>query len=316
MSVTPQTWIVDSDYTGELRARQGLAQRLNFPVHTIPRPDALTRAYLQARLEHCHDSQPSHIILINGTGEETTAAVAELATSLPVPVCSVFLASILPDTPHPRLWDYHLIASPQLHGKGIIHLPCVPHTMTDARLQHARARHAADFANLPRPLTAVLIGGNTRYCFGFDRQHAHALAARLRQFWQQFGGSLWLSDSRRTPPEAWQTLLDDLSDLPLSAQHWQHADADHYPALLAHADYCIVTGDSLSMCSEATFTGKPVWVDLTETTTESYHRAIIGNMQHHGLIQPLRPPYHPYHYPRPDPTEQVAQAVLAYLTSA
>ena len=55
-------------------------------------------------------------------------------------------------------------------------------------------------ASLPRPLTAVLVGGETKP-FRFDGAVAATLLAELRRIQARDGGSLYLSTSRRTRPE-------------------------------------------------------------------------------------------------------------------
>ncbi len=310
MNKKPHTWIIDSRYTGELRAREGLARRLPFQQRIVPKPNGHFSQYIQELNQLCQQDKPPMIILVGGTGEETTAEIVDLSKALPTSVITVFLASILPEQPDAKLWEYDLIATPQLRGENVVTLTCVPHTLTDERLKLAFEQHPTRYQNQAKPLTAVLIGGNTRYCFGFDSQHAGQLADKIRAFWQSHGGSIVLSNSRRTPEPAWHSLLTALRDLPVTALDWQQADEHAYLALIANADFFIVTGDSLSMCSEAVYTGKPTWVDLTNSATECYHREIIGGLLAQGTIRLLTPPYTPYHYNRPDPTGQVSDAIL------
>ena len=82
-NTTPQplVWVVDSAYTGELNARIGLAERLGYPYEIIPLPNGDTHGYQQKLEErymrNANGSQPK-LLIISGTGEETTAEIADL----------------------------------------------------------------------------------------------------------------------------------------------------------------------------------------------------------------------------------------------
>jgi hypothetical protein len=90
---------------------------------------------------------------------------------------------------------------------------------------------------------------------------------------------------------------------------WQQTDADFYPALLAHGDVFVATGDSVSMCSEASYTGKPLLVDMKDCATEIYHRNIIGKLIDHGAAKPLTDSFQSWTYTPPDPTGAVVAAI-------
>ncbi len=160
---------------------------------------------------------------------------------------------------HPGRFDL-VIATPQyfLEGFGNVLVNPLP--------LHDPPRHAAPppavagaLADLPRPWTVVLVGGDSGP-FVFTRAKAQRLAARLESLRARAGGALLLSNSARTPPDCWRALLDSLAP-PLFA-HDVHGGApgNPYAALLCLADRLVVTGESMSMLAEATATGKPVHI--------------------------------------------------------
>lgn len=315
----PIVWVVDSAYTGELHARIGVADRLGYGYELIPLPDGNSNDYRtllkEKYLRKCNGSQPQ-VLIISGTGEDTTEQIADLRLEFKDRLFNIFLASILPDERHPRLVEYDLIASPQLAGDNIVTLTGVPHHMTRDRLENARREHADFFKALPAPVIAVLIGGNTRYCDGFDEQHAQRLAKRIGNIATALNASIVLTNSRRTPPPALSELLQGLGNHTCRYFDWQAVEDTFYPALLAYADLFIVTGDSLSMCSEAAFTGKPLLVDLCQRATESYHRDIVGRLIDYGAARVLGYEYEPWEYTPPDPTEQIVQEIRARMSMA
>ncbi len=109
------------------------------------------------------------------------------------------------------------------------------------------------FADVPRPLTVLLCGGNIG-THSFDPETARAILARI----DGQGGSLHVATSRRTPPE---TAAAMAKALPKGAElhRWEKAGTDNpYVGLLAHGDRFIVTGDSVSMLVEVARLGKPL----------------------------------------------------------
>ena len=137
-----------------------------------------------------------------------------------------------------------------------LELPLIP--VNFAAVEAARTTWEARFASLPRPITAVLVGGATQP-FVFDSAVARRMLAEIVA--QTHGaGTLYISTSRRTQTDATDALA---AALPGDAQlfRWQ-ADArpedNPYLGLLAHADRFVVTGDSVSMLVEVARLGKPL----------------------------------------------------------
>lgn len=315
---TPMVWIVDSAYTGELYARLGVAERLGYDYETIPLPNGDPVVYA-GLLEHrynqaCRNGVPRPLILLSGTGEDTIGPIADIKSVFEWRLLNVYLASILPDVPDRRLREYDLIATPQLSGTNIVTTVGVVHRITDGLLAQAFHRHRDVFAGVARPLVGLLVGGNTRYCFGFDESHARCLGRRVVRVVASLRGGLVITNSRRTPKGALAALLDEVASLPSKFFDWQQVDPDFYPALLAHGDLFVATGDSASMCSEVSYTGKPLLVDVNDCATEIYHRHIIGTLIAHGAAKPLSDTFEPWTYTRPDPTGAVVAAIHAWLT--
>ena len=313
LKLQPLVWVVDSAYTGELHARIGLAKRLGYGYDIIPIPPINdTSDYAQelfARYQVASDGQKLILFIISGTGEETTAPIADLKKIFAECLFNIYLASILPSERHPRLCEYDLIASPQLSGENIVSMVGVPHQMTHESLAMAYHEHQQYFNSLPKPIIGLLVGGNTRYCDGFNEHHAEQLAKRVAKINSLLSGCIVITNSRRTPHAAIKALLNELKTVNHHFFDWQQIDNSFYQALLAHADLFIVTGDSLSMCSEAAFTGKPLLVDMSDTATEYYHREIVGKLIAYGAAKLLTDSYEPWYYQPPDPTGMVVKAI-------
>ncbi|SLN76240.1 ELM1/GtrOC1 family putative glycosyltransferase [Oceanibacterium hippocampi] len=152
-----------------------------------------------------------------------------------------------------------VIATPQYRlpsADNVVHLELPLMRVDEAAIAAAAAEWAERFAALPRPITAVLVGGATKP-FRFDEAAANDLLDAAFAAHGE-GGTLYLTTSRRTRPEA----VDALRRLlPANARlfSWGAGAAENpYRALLALADRFIVTGDSVSMMVEVVRLGRPL----------------------------------------------------------
>jgi hypothetical protein len=110
-------------------------------------------------------------------------------------------------------------------------------------------------AALPRPITALLVGGPTKPVV-FDAAVARDLAQRAAAVAD--GGTLYVTTSRRTPP----VIADAIGGaLPPGTPffRWSAGAADNpYLALLGLADRFVVTSDSVTMMVEVARLGRPL----------------------------------------------------------
>ena len=140
-------------------------------------------------------------------------------------------------------------------GPNVIVTRTALHRATPARLASEAALWAPAFAQLPRPLVAVLLGGsNGRY--RLDAAAAAALAAQLAGMMDTDRVGLMLTPSRRTAPAALAVLRAALA--PRGAWFWDGSGDNPYFGMLGIADLIIATSDSVSMVSEAVATAAPV----------------------------------------------------------
>lgn len=150
-----------------------------------------------------------------------------------------------------------------------------------AAIAAAADRWRQRLAPLPRPLTAVLVGGPTGP-FRFDAAVAADFVAALKRS-TAGEGSLFVSTSRRTPRDVVDALA---ATLPPAATlyRWRDGDSDNpYKALLALADRFVVTGDSASMLVEVAHLGRPLAIYRLPMRRGAWQRA------RHRLARLLQP---------------------------
>lgn len=143
--------------------------------------------------------------------------------------------------------------------EGVLRNPLPLHGVTQARLAAAADQWRSQFARLPRPWIALLVGGDSEL-FTLDAKMAARLAREAGALARASGGSLLVTTSARTPAGAADALFASI-DVPAECFRWS-ADSPENPywGYLALADAFVVTGDSISMLAEGCAVGKPVHI--------------------------------------------------------
>jgi mitochondrial fission protein ELM1 len=114
-------------------------------------------------------------------------------------------------------------------------------------------------AHLPRPWTAVLIGGSSRP-YVLDVDTGRRLGEQASAVARTLGGSLLVTVGRRTSAEAAAALCASIT-APAHCHRFTGDPTDNpYVAYLALADRFLVTADSASMLADACATGRAVSV--------------------------------------------------------
>jgi mitochondrial fission protein ELM1 len=206
----------------------------------------------------------------------------------------------------PRLFD--LIAAPahdDFEGPNVIVTFGAVHSVTDSRIAEEAKRFAPRVDNLPHPRIAVLLGGESQ-AFSFPPTVASGFGAQLAALAKESGGSLLVTPSRRTRPDALASLTSAIKDAPRFV--WDGTGDNPYFAFLGLADAIVVTEDSVNMVTEATGTGKPVYVQKLQGHSNRlarFHRL----MQDRGATRPFEGRLESWRYPPINDTERVASVI-------
>ncbi len=159
-----------------------------------------------------------------------------------------------------------------------------PHWITQARLDDAAGEWREHFQDLPRPRIALLVGGSTRRRT-FTEALARDLAATVSTMAAEAGGSLLVSTSRRSADAA-ETLISGLG-VPARVYRWDDEGDNPYFGYLALADAFVVTGDSVSMCSEACYVTRPVYIYAPGELCVPKHARMHQDLYKGGYARPL-----------------------------
>jgi len=190
----------------------------------------------------------------------------------------------------------------RVQGRNVIKVDTALHGLRRTALLEAAQKGDARFAAMPRPWTAVLLGGpngNAR----FGRDDAQRLAVSLDQMRAQIGGSLLITPSRRTPAGV-IAALDARYRFDTSVFLWDGGGDNPYLAILACAETIVVTSDSISMISEALATTAAV--RIFDLGAGQRHTRFLEGLLSQRLVTPLGEASAPVRREPIDATPQIA----------
>lgn len=263
----PIIWLLASPHTGDNTQLVALAENLGWPYEIKYLSYKLSHVFSRflpnslhglTKLARAHLSPP-YPDLILGAGQPTEQAALWIKHNAAKKVCVVYVG-----TPWTKLDAFDLVITTPQYGlpnlANVLHIDLPMHKVVPEKLRHAAAYWEPKLKHLPRPWTAVLVGGASGP-YTFDQ----AAAKRLTDQAQSHSGSLLVTTSARTPQKVAETLQNSLT-----SPHYFHgwnglATENPFFGFLALADQFIVTADSISMLSEACATGKPVHMFDTES---------------------------------------------------
>jgi uncharacterized protein len=266
MSAPPRTWLLIGDKPGDNAQARVLADALGWPYEVrqvIPKAEwVLGKPKFEPGLVHLDLARSAPLTppwpdLIVTVGRRPSMAALWVQDQSGGRARVVLLG-------RPKRWAerFALIIAPRQFKipprDNLVQLDLPLLRADPAAVAAAGQDWQARLCGLARPLTAVLIGGETKP-FRFDAAVARELLAKLERIKARDGGTLYLTTSRRTRPDVVAALEAALPQGALLYRWAAESSADNpYLALLAHADRFVVTGDSVSMMVEVASLGRPL----------------------------------------------------------
>ncbi len=204
--------------------------------------------------------------------------------------------------------DKNKLAAPNIH-----YTVGSPHFITPEKLQKAYDQWNNEFSKLPHPITALIIGGAIKKR-PFSLENAEKLAQTVQNIKHQDGGSLLITTSRRTGQLAEQIIMSHLKDIPQFTYLWGDKRDNPYLGFLACADNLIVTGDSVSMCCEATAAQKPLSIYTGKNWLTPKHLRFVQSLYDAGYATELNTKEKNCQNTSPQPLN-TAQTIAKFLTT-
>jgi mitochondrial fission protein ELM1 len=321
----PRTWIVLGEKAGDNAQVLAIAEALGWPYETRriamqerwrlgkPRVRASLAHVDLARSDALGPPWPDLVITIGRRLSSVALWIEEQARGAP--------KLVLIGRPRRLAHRFDLIVASAQYRVGeepnMLRLGLPLMRVDRAAVDVAAGAWRERLAALPRPLTAVLVGGPTKPVV-FDEAGARELVAGAAAVAD--GGTLYVTTSRRTPA----ALVDAIAtSLPPGARlfRWS-ADAaaeNPYLALLGLADRFVVTSDSVTMMVEVARLGRPLAIHVLPPARGLFRRvasrrdlaAVPALLIEQGLAVRLGDPFRAASHAPPDEIERVAERIRA-----
>lgn len=263
--MTPSTWVILSDKRGDNGQVDTIVEALGWPVinkYVHMKPEwVLGKPRYRASLDHLDLSQsdalegpwPDLIITVGRRPSMVALWVREQSGGK--------TKIVLVGKPSGHMLDFSLVVAsaenqmPPMHNFQATSLPFM--RVDPLAVEQEAAQWKQQLDSLPRPLIAMLVGGETNP-FIMNRQVAYDLVASARRVVDELGGTPYITTSRRTTPAVIEVLREELPEQAVLFEWSADAQENPYKALLGSADGFIVTGDSVSMMVEVIYLHKPL----------------------------------------------------------
>lgn len=303
-------WIItDEGKTGTENQCIGLAEALDLS-YTLKRVSARTlwrflppKAWLnplQCLNEEIHPPWPSIII---GAGRVSSAPVAYIREASQGRTKAI---QILNPYLNPKRFDWVIAPShDKLSGNNVLSTMGALNKITEEKLEEGIKQFRPLMKDLPRPLIAVLVGGSNK-AYKLTVAVVDRLIDQLKDLVTSKGVGLTVSISRRTGDLLTDRIRAGLKGLP--AVIWDGTGPNPYYGFLGLADGFLVTQDSVSMISEACFTGKPVYTIQLEGHSDKFDR-FHGALQRQGYTRPFEGTFETWTYPPLRETQRIANLI-------
>ncbi len=263
----PQLWALTGQKAGDNNQVLALAEALQWPFSIKQmryRPTELfTNVTLKSTLAGIHKNSSSplsepwpDIVISSGRRSEPVAQWIKQQSGnktrlihLGRPWAALAKFDLIITTP-----QYQIPAAP-----NVLVIDTVLHRITEKRLKEAERDWRPVLSQHAKPYLAVLVGGSSG-AYDFDESAARKLADKIDTLASSMAATVLISTSARTPQAA-SNVLEQSIQSPNYFFRWSTEQTDNpYLAFLSVADALVVTGESVSMLTEACVTGKPVYI--------------------------------------------------------
>ena len=169
------------------------------------------------------------------------------------------------------------------HAQNVMQTLGAPHRVTEQRLTDELEKWRSVFEKYPQPRISVIVGGATKKS-PFTTDMAKELALGVLNLNPE---SILVTTSRRTPKDVVQTLQQVFPKDKTYFYQFGDEGENPYFGLLAWASRIVVTGDSMSMCSECCATGVPVYIFAPDGTMDKKHSLFHKQLYETGYATAL-----------------------------
>ena len=145
-----------------------------------------------------------------------------------------------------------------------------------AKFATAEAELQKHYPNLSL-FIAIIIGGNNKK-FNFTEKEAIHFSSLLKRIYDNQKTPFFISFSRRTPDTVKSIIKNNVPASTIIYDPTTDTGFNPYIAMLAKAKYIISTADSISMCSEAASSGKPLYIFCPSNFNSAKHKIFVKKL--------------------------------------
>jgi mitochondrial fission protein ELM1 len=289
-----KVWVLADNRPGNVNQLIGIAEQLGFPYEVkkirynvlAKLPNFLRGGSLIGMDKRVSDKlEGPYPDIVLSAGRRTAPIAKYLKKKNPI----TSIVQIM--SPEASLKDFDLIVLPEHDNcearDNIITTIGAPNKITLNIINEAAKQWEAEFSYLEKPYIALLIGGASKKG-SLTEEHMLSLAKYASAIAYMNNASLLITTSRRTDPKLIAILTKRLT-VPYYLYSGQ-VPQNPFLAYLGLSDSIIVTGDSMSMCSESCSTGKPVYIFSPEGLASKKHRKLHQSLYKLNLAAPLEFP--------------------------
>lgn len=283
-------WVISDGRVGRRNQCLGVAEKLKaytqvLKISEINEAGGL-ETYLASRPKRIngHSEWPDVVLSSGDESGKVALKIKELSEN------RVFVVSLSGHFDHGfdlMVQDTH--SKPRLARRNM-EIIGVPHKVTPEAIEHGVSKwksRMSHFIENGQLIIAALIGGDINEDFEFNEKEAIALGQTLNKEAKRLNAHLLITNSPRITVPTWRTLRDCAS-AGLNGYIYDcriAQEGNPYPAMLGIAHVIIVTGDSISMCFEATAAGKPVYIATPSSITPPFYRNFHDDLYRLGLAK-------------------------------
>ena len=190
------------------------------------------------------------------------------------------------------------------HASNVLQVLGTPHRITSEKLAQEKLHWKNVMKQYPPKRLSLIVGGATKNK-PFTLEMARSLIQGVKDLKP---ASVLVTTSRRTPEDIVAVLQ---KELPRPCFFYRFGDKTENPyfGLLSWADEIIVTGDSMSMCTECCATGVPVFIFAPEGMVSEKHQRFHKNLYAQGVAAPVGQAF-PSGGQRINPADEIADRIL------
>lgn len=316
-----KVWIIIDEITGNANQAIALAKALNFKyeVKTLKYsfwsflPNWLKFGYMGIDKANSSNLDEPYPDIIISSGRKAASVNAYLKKKNP----KIFAVHLM--NPDMCFSNFNLICLPRhdkstLHTKfkNIIYTIGAPCYLDQNLMQEKVSNFSKKLKGFNKPFVSLMIGGKTK--FGdYSIEELEVLVKKAIDLTSSIKGCLFVTTSRRTNSKFLAESLVE-SKIPYFFFDWQatHIEENPYLAYLKMSDYFIITGDSVSICSEVLSTGKPTYIYRKSDLLSPKHQKFLDYLYELGYIRYLNKDtsmLEHWEYPRLQEAEKISSII-------